>query len=352
MELVQTTKNAMNILFLQSAHYSYDDRVWYHQRTALEEAGFWVDVCGKEELLDPEEPINWREEAVGVHAIITDTPRALWLVRNAKHTKLVYDITEWYPSKKNLRGLWLPCRWGKAFLMAMASLWAGFKADAFIFGEHYKAVPFRILFPRKPYIYLPYYPDLQYIVSTPPRTISRQCRLLYAGPLTAEKGYYRVLKVVREAQRRCPDTDFCLDIITNNPIATQLASGTGINYRPYLPFDAFCQTLAQYDLFLDLRDCDRENTRCLPIKLFYYMACGRPGIYSDLCAIRQGVPEFRDCLSLVHSAEEAADAIVRYVNTPALYQSHCRNARTLSQRKYNWGQIKHNLQQLLTDICQ
>ena len=48
----RATRCNMKVLFLQSAHYANDDRVWYHQRAALLEAGCEVDVCGKEELQD------------------------------------------------------------------------------------------------------------------------------------------------------------------------------------------------------------------------------------------------------------------------------------------------------------
>ena len=77
----------------------------------------------------------------------------------------------------------------KALVLAIANLWAGWRTDAFIFGEEDKAKPFRVLYPKKRYINLPYYPDLQYISARTPRSITKECRLLYAGPLTAEKGW-------------------------------------------------------------------------------------------------------------------------------------------------------------------
>lgn len=337
----------MKVLFLQSAHYADDDRVWYHQRAALSEAGCEVDVCGKEELQDEGRLAAITNQADEYQVIIVDTPRALWHVRRAKHAKLVYDVTEWYPSKKNLRGLCFPHKWAKAFLMCLASLWAGVRADAFIFGEYYKALPFRMLFPHKQHIYLPYYPDLQYIESFPPHNITHQCRLLYAGPLTEEKGYYRVLEAVQEAQRQCPNTHICLDIITNTPHQTHQTTKVEVNYLPYMPFNTFCKAIDQYDLFLDLRDCDCENTHCLPIKLFYYLACGRPCIYTNLKAIRNHVLEYNACISLANTATEAANAIVEYIQMPSIYYAHCQKAQELSRQQYNWNCIKSNFIQLV-----
>ena len=196
----------MKVLFLQSAHYANDDRVWYHQAAALQENGINVEVLGKDQLA------TFRADTTDADVIIADTPRALWKARNSK-TKLIYDITEWYPSKKNLRVnpfLIIP----KAILMCIASLWTGYRSDAFIFGEYYKSRPFRCLFPNKPYTYLPYYPDLKYISALPPRNITQCCKLLYAGPLTKEKGYFRVLEVINRVRALCPNTQIQLDTPT------------------------------------------------------------------------------------------------------------------------------------------
>jgi len=198
----------MKVLFLQSAHYAHDDRVLYHQAATLQKSGIDVDVWGKERFA------TFQANDTDADVIIADTPRALWKARNSK-AKLIYDITEWYPSKKNLRVnpfLIIP----KAILMCIASLWAGYRSDALIFGEYYKSYPFRFLFPNKPSIDLPYYPDLQYISALPPHNITQCCKVLYAGPLTKEKGYFRVLEVIDKVRTLCPSTQIQLDIITNN----------------------------------------------------------------------------------------------------------------------------------------
>ncbi len=339
----------MKVLFLQTAHTTQDDRVWYHQRAALLSVGVAVDVCGVEALQEARIK-EWNDNADTYDSIVVDTPRALWKVRKAKQARLLYDITEWYPSKKNLHGSRGLHKWSKACLMAIASLWAGIRTDAFIFGETDKARPFRWLFPHKQYINLPYYPDLQYIPTTTPHDIQQKCHILYAGPLTEEKGYKRVLEVVQQTQQLCPNTHLQLDIITGSPIEARQKADIEVHYLPYLPFEDFCKSLCYYDLFLDLRDRDRENIHCLPIKLFYYMACGRPSIYSKLKAIRKGIPECDSCTTLVNSIEEAADAIVHYIQDERLYQSHCENALKLSQEKYNWDSIKNDFIQFIDQL--
>lgn len=342
----------MKVLFLQSAHYADDDRVWYHQRAALSEAGCEVDVCGKEELRDKGRLAAIAYQADDYQVIIVDTPRALWAVRKAKHAKLVYDITEWYPSKKNLHGLCLLHKWLKAFLMTLASLWAGIRTDAFLFGEEDKAKPFRLLFPHKPALLLPYYPDLAYIHPLPPRDITRQCTLLYAGPLTAEKGWFRVVEVLKTVARKMPDVQWTLMLAAPQTVGTHLLceANIHIDYHPYLPFEEFCQLIPHADMMLDLRDNDLENTRCLPIKIFYYMACGRLCIYTPLHALQKHIHDIQSVADLASDVEDCANRIEYYIHHPQEYQAKCIQARLLSEQKYNWDKLKQHFVHFITTL--
>lgn len=333
--------DSKHIVILQSAHYHNDDRVFYHQAKTLTERGHQVEIydCVAFQQFQP----------TTADIYIVDTPRAMWKVKNTT-AKIIYDITEWYPSKKNLRHL----RWGKvckAILLTLANLWAGIRADAFIFGETDKAAPFRFLFPQKPAIELSYYPSINYIPTSPARDISKQCHMLYAGPLTKEKGFHRTLEAATLVAQRMPEIQWHLTIIsTTSYTPKSLPKNLQISTHNPLPFNEFCNQLPHYDLFLDLRDIDFENTRCLPIKLFYYMAAGRPSIFSHLRAINKGVPHIHQCAHLVHSAVEAADAIAEYVTLPQRYLTHCTRARQLATTQYNWENIHHRLIQLIDEL--
>ena len=113
----------MNVLFLQTAHSAFDDRIYYHQRVSLEKAGHKCAFA------------NFVKEVKDIpQIIICDTPKAIWEARKAfKNSHIVYDITEWYPSKKNLRNIspWLrPLKW---CVLVIANIYAGWVVDAFIF---------------------------------------------------------------------------------------------------------------------------------------------------------------------------------------------------------------------------
>jgi len=330
-----------HIIFLQAAHTDTDERVLYHQAQTLRDAGHRVEIYGMHDY------IQFTPKVADIY--IVDTPKALWKVRRTS-AKIIYDITEWYPSKKNLRNI----RFGKiikAIILFFANLWAGYKADAFIFGEEDKAKPFQWLFPRKKNIFLPYYPNLDYIHPVLHNDITKECHVLYAGALTKEKGWHRVMSTMQQVAAQLPDTCFYLDVITRDALPC-LSNRDNLHVQrlDFLSFEQFCQQIVKYDLFLDLRISDFENTRCLPIKLFYYMACGRPSIYTNLSAIKKGVPEINQCVRLIDRIEEAVDSLKEYICNASYYNEHCRQARQLAATKYNWSRIKMLLLQLVNEV--
>ena len=311
----------MKVLFLQTAHPENDDRIYYHQRVSLEKAGH---KCAFADSVKEVKDIP--------QVVICDTPKAIWETHKTfKKSIIVYDVTEWYPSKKNLRNIsrWLkPIKW---CALVIASIYAGLVADAFIFGEYYKARPFRFLFPWKRHLHLSYYPSLNYIQPTTPHDLSKEVRLFYAGPKTAEKGYERVQEVAKLCQKQMPDRRFVLTIVNG------------------LTFEDFCQEIAKHDIFLDLRDNDIENTHCLPIKLFYYMAAGRPVIYSDLKAIHRGVPEIvNDSLVKPYDIAYIVNMVCNYVSHPEHNRQIGKRNRNLIEQKYNWEIQSDNFVQFIT----
>lgn len=320
------------VRFIQTAHHEGDDRVTYHQMPALRKAGY--DVA-------------WTEEACDY--AICDTPKAVLKARKARAKTIIYDVTEWYPSKKNLRGkTWSKIPW--AIAMTALNLVAGCVADRFIFGEEDKARPFRRLFPWKRYAYLPYYPSQAYICERETRStqgtqgahdaqsardISKECHIFYAGPFTEEKGYNRVLEVLGKVKEMRPNVKFVAETI--NPA------------EKYLPLPEFCKELRKADIALDLRDRDAENRRCLPIKWFYYAASGVPSVYSDLDAIRKQIPNATEACCLVKTVEEAVKAILNWVDHPDMYEQARARGMELYKEKYNWEGIEENLLELIKD---
>lgn len=306
----------MIIRFIQTAHREGDDRVTYHQIPTLQAAGH---------------DVSWAVEVCDV--AICDTPKAVLRAKRAGARTIIYDVTEWYPSPARLNQY----SWWKRPLLAIGmtilNLTAGLIADRFIFGERDKARPFRLLFPWKRHIDLPYYPSTDYIHPRQTADIQSVCRLLYAGPETTQKGYNRVLEVVRRCQEARPEMKFELRAITPR---------TG-----YLKLEDFCREIAKADIALDLRDKTKETNRCLPIKWFYYAASGVPSIYVNLRAIREQVPEFAQASTLVDTTDEAVAAILHYIDHPEVYKKASEAGIRLHQRQYNWEAIRSRLLEIV-----
>jgi glycosyltransferase involved in cell wall biosynthesis len=365
----------MKIAFVLVNHLPDDERVRFQEANSLQKAGcevFTVSTRTDTSLLphtycfdDTGMPKRLMIKKVASllvpfvpDVIICDNPVAVLAAQHyrklsAQEIRIIYDVTEWYPSYNNLRGLSFVRRVVKSLLLTLLSLYSAHFLSGFIFGEYYKAVPFRFFFPWKKYIYLPYYADTGLVKTYPERDIKKECVFLYAGNLTRRKGFDTVLNVARKCAGLFPDTRFILRILSSasscNSVAP-LPANMEMQFVPFLPFPSFCEEIGKADICFDLREINIETRYCLPIKLFYYMAAGRPAIYSDLKAIRKGVPE-TDWWGNRVDPQNTADIISivsHYINDSNYYRSRCAAARRLAEEKYNWGKIESRL---ISFIC-
>lgn len=305
----------MKVLFLQLAHPETDDRI-VHQMNTLRQSGH-VCVFARERSKD---------DAADV--IICDTPKAVLLNRGYRGM-VIYDVTEWYPSKKNLRPFHPLLRPLAAVAMCCLSLLAGIKTNRFIFGEKDKGKPFRYLFPWKKYVYLPYYPSHKFFADVVDiREQNTPLRVLYAGPLTEEKGYFRAMHVAEQT-------------------GVEL---TVIGPEQYMPLTDFCRYIQNFDVALDLRDRDAENRRCLPIKLFYYWAAGVVPIYSDLDAIHRHISDANQAMFLVRDEQTAVAALKQLSEQPSLLNQYRSAGLQLHRDRYYWEAVEERLINIISQI--
>lgn len=305
----------MKVVFLQLAHQESDDRI-QHQMNTLRKQGIECVYAQKRSAND------------GADVIICDTPKVV-LTNRGFDGRVLYDVTEWYPSKKNLRPFRLVLRPLAAVAMMFLSFMAGGKADGFIFGEKDKGTPFRFLFPWKKYVYLPYYPSKKLFVDFGlKKRKGSALKVLYAGPLTEEKGYFRAKRVAEQC-------------------GVEL---TVVGPEQYMPLNEFCQYIRDFDVALDLRDYDIENRRCLPIKLFYYWAAGVVPIYSDLDAIRQHVPDVDNAALLVRSEVEAFNALTTLIADRERLECMSAYGREFFASRYNWESVEDRLTSIISQM--
>lgn len=359
-----------------------DDRVFYHQSKSLIKSDYQVTIISTKEELNTEidgiiirsyddQGLSQKEKLAKMvrhlsqsipDAIICDSPLAViasGIFKKKRNVQIIYDITEWYPSKKNLsdsRGI---RRIIKSVILTAVNLFSGLKTDRFIFGEHYKSLLFRYFFFWKPFIYLPYYPDLNYIQHYPLRELDNEINFFYSGLVNADKGINSILDTIRITARSFPAIQFNLNIIGYFASTEEknnfeqdlqfLEQNIHVSIRDRVPFLDFCKQIGNTDLFLDLREKDFENTHCLPIKLFYYLACGRPVIYSDLRSIQHEIKEFNfGYISDPSAAGLIAKQISSYITKPEIYKLHAMNALTAAKTTYNWENIEKEFISFIT----
>jgi glycosyltransferase involved in cell wall biosynthesis len=376
----------MKVAFLTTGHCPFDDRIFFHFARALSDEGNNVAIissktdlsisveginldCFDGHSLPKKEKISSLSEKLSLfepEVVICSEPLAVAAARKysriqEKKVSIIYDITEWYPSKKNLLPYRAPVKYIMFLKFLFFNLFASFLADAFIFGEWYKSRPFRLIFPFKPFSYITYYPDLEYTGEILPELNENSLRLCYSGPVSIEKGYANFINVIMLLARIKRDLVIDLKIIGwyNNRhdreecefLATRLPQNVNVSLFDRQPFRDFMVLIADRDLFIDLRSDDFENQHCLPIKLFYYAALGRPVIFSSLKSIKKEVDIGRfGYLVDPAGTEQIARIISGYLDDHDLYYSHCRNARKIAEEKYNWNAIKQNFTDFVRKI--
>jgi glycosyltransferase involved in cell wall biosynthesis len=109
--------------------------------------------------------------------------------------------------------------------------------------------------------------------------------------------------------------------------------------------------IERMDICFDLRHKNFIYNNSLPIKIFEYMACGKPFIFSDVKPIRQEL-NYKSHGILVNSEseEEIVNAIEVYLKNPGLAIEHSENSRRLIEEKKNWENESKKLVALIEQI--
>lgn len=376
----------MKISFLTSGHFPFDDRIFYHLGKTLAEAGHNVritsskanlksivenitmDCFAGDDLKKKEKIIRFCDMLYGFRPelIICSEPLALiaaksYKKKHATKSRILYDITEWYPSKKNLIPFHPLLRFGIFIKLLIFNIYAARYTDAFIFGEWYKSRPYRFLFPEKPYKFITYYPDLRYLRYNNATLTDGRLKLSFAGKINLEKGFGNFIRVVKELILMDKNLSVEIKIIgwyenenEKNECEKLIQSvnrNVTFTFSERLPFITFWESLRDTDIFIDLRSDSLENKFSLPIRLFYFAALGKPFIFTDLRAIRNEADTSNfGFLVKPDNAAEIAKIILNYIKDPQLYNIHCTNARRAAEELYNWQIIKPGFLKFIEEL--
>jgi glycosyltransferase involved in cell wall biosynthesis len=368
---------ANTIVFLSSSHLPLDDRIFYHMATSLSKfyrivivtssenskrsyRNIEIDCLDGKDMSKREKILFFRERLTVYHPGIIICSEPLPIVAAKKYKsgmqdviRIIYDVTEWYPSKKNLNGMSLLKKALVACKLSVFNVFASSLADGFLFGEYYKSLPYRWLFPFKKWEMIGYYPDLKYIDYKEPVFTPDKICLGYTGRISNEKGIGHFIEVAKRVKLKRPELEVKLKIIgwfVNSKEKEEfeylcdMLRDIKVEYLERQDFECFSEKVQDMDLCFDLREADIENRYCLPIKLFYYAACGRPVIYSNLRAISKEI-DVKQFGYLVNpkDADFISDHVIQYLNHPDMYYRHSYRARELAMERYNWKMIEPEL---------
>ncbi len=363
------------ILFLTTAHRYDDDRIFYHQAKALKDQGHQVKIVSLSSefqgsmdgiqiesypVLDKDTDekkavFQKTTDDFQPDCIICSEPLAVIStrkIRKSRKVSVIYDITEWYPSVRMVEHFSFPLNIIHACKFFLIQLYAGFLSTHYIFGEDTKKFPLAYFFPFKKSMVLPYYPDDIYIRQNHKKPEKNKITLCYTGQFSEEKGIGNFFAAVAAIIKKRPGLEVSILLIggTRKEKDEKYFAGLVSRYRfknmtigKSASFETFTEAYADADLCFDLRTLNFENHHCLPIKIFYYAASGKPVIYTDLKATRQhlDVSKFGYLVN-PEDAEAIADLVLHYADHPDLYAIHAQNARTEYEKKYNWNIIKES----------
>jgi glycosyltransferase involved in cell wall biosynthesis len=178
----------------------------------------------------------------------------------------------------------------------------------------------------------------------------------YAGHLYAWKG----VDVLLQAIARLPGVEGLViggheaepDLARVKSRAASLGIGDRVRFTGMVPPAEVAQRLRRADVLVLPNPPSAISTRFTsPLKLFEYMATGRPIVASDLPAIREVLEDNVTALLVRAGDPEAiAEAVGRVVNDPALGARLAR-AAALAVSDYSWDRRAARIEALLRQVA-
>jgi len=124
-----------------------------------------------------------------------------------------------------------------------------------------------------------------------------------------------------------------------------------VEFADWADYDKMSSVIEQMDICFDLRERNFIYSNSLPIKIFEYMACGKPFIYSDIKPIRDEI-DYEKFGFLVNpdNESEILGAIESYLTVPELANQHSVNSRRLIEESKNWESESNKLIELVNKL--
>ena len=258
---------------------------------------------------------------------------------------IVSDITEWYPENVAFKKKGVNIYLTYIVLFAANFLLVN-RCDFITIGEKLKFRRYKLLAPFIPKDIIGYYPILKLFKYSMPQKGRTAFTLCYAGLINFERGVLTIVEAADKFAKLHKEIDIKLKIFgkfqftkEENKFNLFIKEKKDITIERigWTSYDRISDNLSDVHLCLDLRKRNFIYNNSLPIKIFEYMACGKPFIYSEIKPIKREL-NFNDFGILVNpdNLDEIIEAIEKYHSDYELLIKHSQNSRKEIERCKNW----------------
>ena len=289
-----------------------------------------------------------------------------WICKVAKNcfrkpVKIVYDVHEWYP-ELSYYGVKELFRF--KFLRMIDKLFSR-SADLLIATEDEKARRYEEYREKRDVLILGHFPPLDlfslFPSSKPSLNSLKQKPFVvgYVGGLTLDRGVLTILEVVYLAKRKSQKKikvlyvgsfsmqkhrDITLDYAKNKSIDLEI---TG-----WLPYEKIPEQIARMDVCMALLHPKPYYVNAIPIKLFEYMASGKPIIASDLKNIRSILEESQSgVVADPFNTHQLADILLNLMDDKEKQIRMGQSGRQYIEEGHNWLILEKKLVDNYNKIC-
>jgi len=372
------------VVTLSSGHLPKDERIFSKIGFSLSTKGYSVVICtSTEELntseksilfdcfnaekLTKREKINKFFSLLSSHSpdiIFCCEPLPLLAAHQFKKRIkssciIISDITEWYPENVAFKYRGLE-KWLMYIGLYFFNFYTTNLADALIIGEEGKKKRYDLLAPFKMKEIVSYFPRLEYFSLSDSKPINGEINLGFTGILSELRGFNKFLHIIEMLKKKHTQIKWKLSIAGKFLTDTDEKSFSDwrtvnpeieIDFSTWLPYDQLHSKLKQVDLFLDLRKLDFVFNNSLPIKIFEYMALGKPVIYSNAASLRKffGDLSFGKLVDPTND-DEIISAIEFYLLNSEERVRHGLLGRKLVEEQYQWKYCETRLLHFLEKI--
>lgn len=371
------------ICLVTSGHPPFDERIFWKFGASLNEAGFSVSIiCSTQEINEVVDEIsvtgfdgvsfpkknkieifysliNQFKPDLIICSEMIPVFAAFNIRKQNPNTKVILDITEWFPENVAFKFTGLK-RWIKYFQLLIPYIFILQKVNQLIIGEISKKKRYDFLAKSKSKTIIGYYPILKYFDYKVPDLSKEEIIFGYAGVITFERGIQNLLNVCKSIAEKYSKKKFKLLLFGRFTYQNEEAEfkekiseikNLTVEFFDWTDYNKMSSVIERMDICFDLRIRNFIYSNSLPIKIFEYMACGKPFIYSDIKPIRDEM-DYQKFGFLVNPDNEIeiVSAIESYLNNPELAIQHSMNARKLIEENKNWGSESKKLIEIVNKL--